>query len=87
MTQVEEVKCILKMLPIWLSTIVYSVVFTQMASLFVEQGATMNTNIGSFHFPAASMSLFDVLSVLVFIAIYRRVLVPVMARLSATRRV
>ncbi|KAB8088631.1 hypothetical protein EE612_013287, partial [Oryza sativa] len=34
-TQVEEVKCILKMLPIWLCTIVYSVVFTQMASLFV----------------------------------------------------
>ncbi|PAN07906.1 hypothetical protein GQ55_1G364600 [Panicum hallii var. hallii] len=81
-TQVEEVKCILKMLPIWLCTIVYSVVFTQMASLFVEQGATMNTNIGSFHFPAASMSLFDILSVLAFIAIYRRVLVPVMARLS-----
>lgn len=81
-TQVEEVKCILRMLPIWLCTIVYSVVFTQMASLFVEQGATMDTNIGSFHFPAASMSLFDVLSVLAFIAIYRRVLVPVMARLS-----
>ncbi|WVZ73940.1 hypothetical protein U9M48_022190 [Paspalum notatum var. saurae] len=81
-TQVEEVKCILKMLPIWLCTIVYSVVFTQMASLFVEQGATMDTNIGSFHFPAASMSLFDILSVLAFIAIYRRVLVPVMARLS-----
>jgi solute carrier family 15 (peptide/histidine transporter), member 3/4 len=81
-TQVEEVKCILKMLPIWLCTIVYSVVFTQMASLFVEQGTTMNTDIGSFHIPAASMSLFDILSVLSFIAIYRRVLVPVMARLS-----
>ncbi|KAM0836591.1 hypothetical protein ACQ4PT_062222 [Festuca glaucescens] len=81
-TQVEEVKCILKMLPIWLCTIVYSVVFTQMASLFVEQGTTMNTNIGSFHVPAASMSVFDILSVLAFIAIYRRVLVPVMARLS-----
>ncbi|XP_037448032.1 protein NRT1/ PTR FAMILY 7.3-like [Triticum dicoccoides] len=81
-TQVEEVKCILKMLPIWMCTIVYSVVFTQMASLFVEQGTTMNTNIGSFHVPAASMSVFDILSVLAFIAIYRRVLVPVMARLS-----
>ncbi|CAM0944529.1 unnamed protein product [Alopecurus aequalis] len=81
-TQVEEVKCILKMLPIWLCTIVYSVVFTQMASLFVEQGTTMNTHIGSFHVPAASMSVFDILSVLAFIAIYRRVLVPVMARLS-----
>ncbi|GJN22036.1 hypothetical protein PR202_gb09565 [Eleusine coracana subsp. coracana] len=81
-TQVEEVKCILKMLPIWLCTIVYSVVFTQMASLFVEQGETMDTEIGSFHFPAASMTLFDILSVLAFIAIYRRVLVPAMARLS-----
>uniref|UniRef100_A0A0D3F9P9 Major facilitator superfamily (MFS) profile domain-containing protein n=1 Tax=Oryza barthii TaxID=65489 RepID=A0A0D3F9P9_9ORYZ len=81
-TQVEEVKCILKMLPIWLCTIVYSVVFTQMASLFVEQGTTMNTNIGAFHVPAASMSVFDILSVLAFIAIYRRVLVPVMSRLS-----
>ena len=78
----EEVKCILKMLPIWMCTIVYSVVFTEMASLFVEQGTAMNTDIGSFHVPAASMSVFDILSVLAFIAIYRRVLVPVMARLS-----
>lgn len=85
-TQVEEVKCILRMLPIWLCTIVYSVVFTQMASLFVEQGATMNTTIGSFRIPAASMSLFDILSVLVFIAVYRRALVPAMARVSGNPR-
>ncbi|KAL6912230.1 hypothetical protein ACP4OV_001035 [Aristida adscensionis] len=81
-TQVEEVKCILRMLPIWLCTIVYSVVFTQMASLFVEQGAFMNTTIGSFRVPAASMSVFDILSVLASVAIYRRALVPVMSRLS-----
>lgn len=81
-TQVEEVKCVLKMLPIWFCTIIYSVVFTQMASLFVEQGASMNTNIGTFHIPPASMSVFDILSVLVFIVIYRRVLVPVLSRLS-----
>ncbi|CAN6280193.1 unnamed protein product [Urochloa humidicola] len=85
-TQVEEAKCILRMLPIWLCTIVYSVVFTQMASLFVEQGATMDTTIGSFRFPAASMSLFDILSVLAFIAIYRRALVPAMARISGNPR-
>jgi solute carrier family 15 (peptide/histidine transporter), member 3/4 len=74
------------MLPIWLCTIVYSVVFSvhpDVASIAVRgAGRHMNTNIGSFHFPAASMSLFDVLSVLAFIAIYRRVLEPVMARLS-----
>ncbi|KAH7525237.1 hypothetical protein FEM48_Zijuj06G0203700 [Ziziphus jujuba var. spinosa] len=81
-TQVEEVKCILRLLPIWLCTILYSVVFTQMASLFVEQGAAMKTNIASFHIPPASMSSFDILSVAAFIFIYRRVLDPLFARLK-----
>ncbi|KAF7138722.1 hypothetical protein RHSIM_Rhsim07G0042200 [Rhododendron simsii] len=58
-TQVEEVKCVLRLLPIWLCTILYSVVFTQMASLFVEQGAAMKTTISSFHIPPASMRVLD----------------------------
>ncbi|KAL4311509.1 hypothetical protein GQ457_01G043760 [Hibiscus cannabinus] len=61
-TQVEEVKCIVRLLPIWLCTILYSVVFTQMASLFVEQGAAMKTNVSNFNIPAAGMSSFDILS-------------------------
>ncbi|KAB2626956.1 protein NRT1/ PTR FAMILY 7.3-like [Pyrus ussuriensis x Pyrus communis] len=80
-TQVEEVKCILRLLPIWLCTILYSVVFTQMASLFVEQGAAMKTTISSFHIPPAGMSSFDILSVAAFIFFYRRVLDPLVARL------
>ncbi|XP_074272793.1 protein NRT1/ PTR FAMILY 7.3-like [Silene latifolia] len=79
-TQIEEVKCILRLIPIWLCTILYSVVFTQMASLFVEQGAAMKTNIGRFHIPPASMSSFDILSVAAFIFIYRRVVHPLVAR-------
>ncbi|XP_057980428.1 protein NRT1/ PTR FAMILY 7.2-like [Malania oleifera] len=85
-TQVEEVKCILRLLPIWLCTILYSVVFTQMASLFVEQGAAMRTNISNFHIPPASMSSFDILSVALFIYIYRRVLDPLFARMRKDPR-
>ncbi|XP_052186968.1 protein NRT1/ PTR FAMILY 7.1-like [Diospyros lotus] len=81
-TQVEEAKCILRMLPIWLCTIIYSVVFTQMASLFVEQGVVMNSDIGNFHLPAASMSAFDICSVLICTGIYRQILVPLAGRLS-----
>ncbi|XP_047317932.1 protein NRT1/ PTR FAMILY 7.1-like [Impatiens glandulifera] len=81
-TQVEEAKCIIRMLPIWLCTIIYSVIFTQMASLFVEQGAVMNSYIGSFHIPAASMSVFDICSVLIFTGIYEQILVPITSRLS-----
>ncbi|MED6148668.1 hypothetical protein PIB30_055106 [Stylosanthes scabra] len=76
-TQVEEAKCVLRMLPVWLCTIIYSVVFTQMASLFVEQGDVMNSNIGKFHLPAASMSAFDICSVLVCTCIYQQILVPI----------
>ncbi|KHN21024.1 Nitrate transporter 1.5, partial [Glycine soja] len=81
-TQVEEVKCILRLLPIWLCTIIYSVVFTQMASLFVEQGAAMKTTISNFRIPPASMSSFDILSVAVFIFFYRRVIDPLVGRLK-----
>ncbi|GLT81222.1 hypothetical protein SLA2020_526180 [Shorea laevis] len=81
-TQVEEVKCILRLLPIWLCTIIYSVVYTQMASIFVEQGAAMKTTISKFRIPAASMSAFDILSVALFIFLYRRVLDPVVSRIK-----
>ncbi|KAI3453427.1 hypothetical protein Pfo_010090 [Paulownia fortunei] len=80
-SQVEEVKCILRLLPIWLCTIIYSVVFTQMASLFVEQGDAMNTKISNFRIPAASMSSFDIISVAVFIFLYRKVLDPLVRRI------
>ncbi|KAJ9152618.1 hypothetical protein P3X46_026165 [Hevea brasiliensis] len=84
-TQVEEVKCILRLLPIWLCTIIYSVVFTQMASLFVEQGAAMKTTISNFRIPPASMSSFDILSVAFFIFLYRRVLDPLVGRIRNSK--
>ncbi|GAB4856099.1 hypothetical protein Ancab_024739 [Ancistrocladus abbreviatus] len=81
-SQVEEAKCVLKLIPIWLCTIIYSVIFTQMASLFVEQGDVMDTNVGNFRLPAASMSVFDISSVLICTGIYRQILVPVAGKLS-----
>ncbi|KAI4372408.1 hypothetical protein MLD38_010646 [Melastoma candidum] len=83
-TQVEEVKCILRLIPIWICTILYSVVFTQMASLFVEQGAAMRTTVSKFRIPPASMSSFDILSVAVFIFLYRRVINPLIGRIRKT---
>ncbi|CAD5190105.1 unnamed protein product [Musa acuminata subsp. malaccensis] len=85
-TQVEELKCVLRLLPIWLTTIIYSVVFTQMASLFVEQGAAMNTTVAGFRIPPASMSAFDIVSVALFIFFYRRLLSPLVSRLRRNPR-
>ncbi|KAI3928112.1 hypothetical protein MKW98_023713 [Papaver atlanticum] len=82
-TQVEEVKCLLKMLPIWLCTIIYSVIYTQTDTLFVEQGEVMSTRTPFFHLklPAASMSVFNIISVLIFTFVYGRC-VPFIARFT-----
>jgi dipeptide/tripeptide permease len=83
-TQVEQVKSILRILPIWLCTILYSVVFTQMASLFVVQGAAMRrtTMLAGFSVPASSMSMFDILTVATTIFLYRRAICPFLARFT-----
>ncbi|KAL6557379.1 hypothetical protein OROMI_017729 [Orobanche minor] len=80
-TQIEEVKSILRLLPIWLCTILYSLVYTQMTSLFVEQGAAMETDLAGFRIPPASMSAFEIISAAAFILIQRRFVDPVVARL------
>ncbi|KAK1374930.1 Nitrate transporter 1.5 [Heracleum sosnowskyi] len=84
-SQVEEVKCILRLLPIWLCTILYSVVFTQMASLFVVQGEAMTSKLSNFRIPPASMSSFDILSVATFIFLYKRVISPLVSRFRKTK--
>ncbi|KAG8071928.1 hypothetical protein GUJ93_ZPchr0006g42335 [Zizania palustris] len=86
-TQVEEVKSILRLLPIWLCTILYSVVFTQMASLFVVQGAAMRrtTAFSGFSVPPSSMSAFDILTVAATIFLYRRAVCPLVSRFTGRR--
>ncbi|KMZ66416.1 putative Nitrate Transporter 1.5a [Zostera marina] len=85
-TQVEEVKCVLRLLPIWVCTILYSVVFTQMASLFVVQGAAMNLDMAGFRIPPSSMSAFDILSVAAVIFLNKRLVNPLVCRLRKDGR-
>ncbi|CAH9148221.1 unnamed protein product [Cuscuta epithymum] len=80
-TQVEEVKCVLRLLPIWLCTILSSIVFVQVLSLFVEQGAAMNTKILTFHMPPASMTSFDIISTSTFIICYENIILPLYVKL------
>ncbi|KAJ1401563.1 Proton-dependent oligopeptide transporter family [Sesbania bispinosa] len=75
-TQVEEVKCILRLLPVWLCTIFSSVVFIQMLSLFVEQGAAMDRTFFKFQIPPASMTAFDIISTSAFIMLFDILIVP-----------
>lgn len=79
MTQVEELKAIIRLLPIWATGIVFAAVYSQMGNLFVLQGERMNTHVGnsSFKIPPAALSIFDTLSVIFWVPVYDRIIVPV----------
>ena len=79
MTQVEELKAIIRLLPIWATGIIFAAVYSQMGNLFVLQGERMNTHVGhsSFKIPPASLSIFDTLSVIFWVPVYDRIIVPV----------
>ncbi|KAJ1437361.1 PTR2 family proton/oligopeptide symporter, conserved site [Sesbania bispinosa] len=76
-TQVEELKSIIRILPVWASLIAFATVYSQMNTMFVIQGNTMDQHIGPhFEIPSASLSLFDTLSVIFWAPVYDRIIVP-----------
>lgn len=78
--QVEEAKAVLRLVPIWVTCLVYGIVFSQSSTLFTKQGSTMERKISSnFYVPAASLQSFITIGILIFVPIYDRVFVP-MAR-------
>ncbi|CAL0329847.1 unnamed protein product [Lupinus luteus] len=85
-TQVEELKILIRMFPIWATGIIFSVVYSQMATLFVEQGRMMDTTIGSFHIPPASLSTSDVITVIFLVPIYDRIIVPFARKFTSKER-
>nr|WNH14547.1 NRT1 [Betula platyphylla] len=78
---VEEVKLVIKMLPIWATTIMFWTVYAQMTTFSVSQATTMDRRIGSFLIPAASLTVFFVGSILLTVPIYDRLIVPVARKL------
>ncbi|KAF8750226.1 hypothetical protein HU200_012481 [Digitaria exilis] len=75
-TQVEELKILLRLLPIWATSIVMSSAYAQMTTTFIQQGSVMNMSVMSVSVPAASMSSFEVACVLTWVLLYSKVIVP-----------
>ncbi|KAK6116682.1 hypothetical protein DH2020_049564 [Rehmannia glutinosa] len=82
-SDVEEAKAVLRLVPIWATCLVYAVVFSQSTTLFTKQGVTMDRYITpSFQIPAASLQSVISLSIVVFIPIYDRIMVPIARAIS-----
>uniref|UniRef100_A0A165ZUB9 Uncharacterized protein n=2 Tax=Daucus carota subsp. sativus TaxID=79200 RepID=A0A165ZUB9_DAUCS len=75
-TRVEEVKMMVRLLPIWATTIIFWTVYAQMITFSVQQAMTMNRFVGNFKIPAGSLTVFFVAAILITLAVYDRFVMP-----------
>ncbi|KAL2456680.1 Protein NRT1/PTR FAMILY 5.2 [Abeliophyllum distichum] len=77
-TQVEETKQILRMIPILIATFVPSTMIAQVHTLFIKQGTTLNRHVfNNFKIPPASLVGFVTLSMLISVVIYDQFFVKI----------
>ncbi|WJX17165.1 hypothetical protein P8452_07106 [Trifolium repens] len=85
-TQVEETKQILSLIPIWVATFIPSAMIAQINTLFVKQGTTLNTFIGNFKIPPSSLAAFTILTMIITYIIYESFIVKIMQKLTKNPR-
>lgn len=74
--QVEDVKIVIRMLPIFGCTIMLNCCLAQLSTFSVQQASTMNTKVGSLKVPAASLPVFPVVFIMFIAPIYDHIIVP-----------
>ncbi|GLJ43902.1 hypothetical protein SUGI_0915200 [Cryptomeria japonica] len=75
--QVEDLKCIIKTLPIWSCIVAPAIINTQVGTFSVLQALAMDRHLGPhFNIPAASFFVFGLLASSITLCVYENVVVP-----------
>ncbi|KAJ4832666.1 hypothetical protein Tsubulata_045663 [Turnera subulata] len=86
-TQVEEFKCLIRLLPIWASTIALQICFAQFSTFFVSQARTMDRELNnSFTIPPGSIPVFGTVTGLVLVPFYEKFIVPMLRKRTGLPR-
>ncbi|XP_044329508.1 protein NRT1/ PTR FAMILY 5.10-like [Triticum aestivum] len=79
----EEARSMLRLLPIWAACLAYGVVYAQIMTLFNKQGRTLDRRVfGGLELPPAALRTLGPASILLFVPIYDRLLVPALGRVT-----
>ncbi|MBA0689282.1 hypothetical protein Goari_007017 [Gossypium aridum] len=82
--QVEEVKVVLKIIPVFMCTIMLNCCLAQLSTFSIQQAATMNTKIGSLKVPPASLPVFPVIFVMLIAPTYNHVVIRFARKVTKT---
>ncbi|KAM1126129.1 protein NRT1/ PTR FAMILY 5.6-like [Malus sylvestris] len=87
LTRVEEVKLILNMIPIWLTSLTFGLCVAQASTFFVKQAATMDLHItDNFKIPPASIYSLGAIAMLISVTVYDKILVPILRKATGNER-
>ncbi|XP_022734269.1 protein NRT1/ PTR FAMILY 3.1-like [Durio zibethinus] len=86
--RVEELKSVIRLLPIGAAGILFATADAQQNTFSIQQANTMDKHLGkgNFQIPSASMSIFATSSMLITIAFYDRLLVPIARKFTGLDR-
>lgn len=86
-TQVEEFKSFIRILPVWASTIALSISFAQLSTFFISQASIMDRKLGPhFEIPAGSIPVFAAINALILVPTYEKIIVPLLRSKTGHRR-
>ncbi|GMI90152.1 hypothetical protein like AT1G69860 [Hibiscus trionum] len=81
--QVEDVKCLLNIIPIWLTSILGFLAMNQQGTFTVAQALKMDLQFGShFQIPAGSIGIVTLIAIAIWLPFYDRVLVPALEKIT-----
>ncbi|PWA70823.1 nitrate transporter 1.6 [Artemisia annua] len=81
--QIEEVKCIIKVIPIVVSGIICFTAIVQQGTFTVSQALTMDRHLGPhFQIPAGSMSIISMITIGIWLPLYDRIIVPSLRKIT-----
>lgn len=86
-TKVEEMKLLLNVIPIWLTSLPFGICLAQSTTFFIKQGVVLDRKIThQFILPPASIYGLAACGMILSVAIYDRILVPLLRRITGTER-
>ncbi|EPS71786.1 nitrate transporter, partial [Genlisea aurea] len=85
--QVEELKCLINLIPIWFSGVIYYIVLGLMQTYVVFQAMQSDRHLGrgGFQIPAGTYSIFTMIGITIWIPVYDRICVPILRRFTGMR--
>lgn len=80
--QVEELKCLIRVIPVWFSGVIFYIANAQQSTYVVVQALQSDRRIGpsEFKIPAATFVVFSMIALTIWIPIYDRIIIPALQK-------